>query len=484
MKKVVAASLFQESNSFSPKIANWNDFKIFEKADMLKKIAVTRIFNEAGYEIIPTLYALAVPGGRVEEDSFRKFMEYILECIPEDGSVDGVWLYLHGAMHVEGLGSAEAELVKQIRGKTGQKIPISVALDFHANISKELIENANIICGYKTAPHADIEETQIKAGNLLIKCIEEKILPRPLMIKLPLLITGERATTAVEPVKTIMREINMLEEKEGILSASYFAGMAWVDAPHSGASIVIVQRDEKVNAAEDAKRIASIAWNAREEFSFEEETAEPEEAFEIAGRMADGPIFITDSGDNVTAGSPGDNAYLLKLAVEKKSENILIAGILDKKAVYYCSTLDVGKKVEFRLGGEIDPEATIMDVNGTLRWKGRMLDNSGEKRTNAIVVSIEGVDVIITDDRCAFTAPEIIESAGISINEYKIIVVKQGYLYAELRKIAKHSLMAFSPGSGCQDIKRFNYINVKRPIFPLDTDFTWQPDDSMIIEKF
>lgn len=64
---------------------------------------------------------------------------------PVAKKIDGIWLYLHGAMEVEEIGSGEVALLSAIRKKVGYDIPISVALDFHANNSTELTKYTNII---------------------------------------------------------------------------------------------------------------------------------------------------------------------------------------------------------------------------------------------------------------------------------------------------------------------------------------------------
>lgn len=470
MKNIVVGSLRQESNSFSPFCTTCKDFVIATGEEMLGKIEVSGIFREAGYGIIPTLFAYAVPGGKVEEESFLWFKNYILEHIPEDGSVAGVWLYLHGAMEVDNLGSGEAVLVSEVRRKIGDSIPIAIALDFHANNTDALMDSANIVYGYKTAPHVDEKETQIKTAELLLRCINEGVLPKPVMIRLPLLLPGEMVTTGVEPTRSLMEEVMAVEEKEYILCASFFCGMAWVDSPNSGATVVVVGKNGTHAAYMEAKYLAGLFWGAREKFHFEEETAEPEEALYIALETKEGPVFITDSGDNVTAGAPGDSIYYLKLLMQKKPENVLVAGILDSCAVRTYMKAEVGDTVRFNLGGEIDPEGEHIKIDGVLKWKGKIFDITENMSTECITVKINGIDIIITENRFYFSSTEVIESAGLHIEDYKVIIVKQGYLYEKLRKISERSILAFTPGSACQVIEKYNYRHIRRPVYPINRD--------------
>jgi microcystin degradation protein MlrC len=200
------------------------------------------------------------------------------------------------------------------------------------------------------------------------------------------------------------------------------------------------------------------------------------------------PVFITDSGDNVTAGAAGDSPLMLAeaLALAYGPAGILVAGIVDRPAVQACMALAAGSPVSLAVGGSLDPSSPVCRLDGVLRWRGRILDNSGQYGTGAILVRAgsPALDVIITDDRCAFTTPAIIESAGTPVADYRIILVKQGYLYPELRRLARRTIMALSPGSACLDTSRFTYSHVRRPIFPLDPAMTWDPannqDEEMI----
>jgi microcystin degradation protein MlrC len=475
MKNIFVASFMQESNTFCPIKCSYDDFTVITGQDMLSGIAVSEIFGKAGYELIPSVKASALPGGVVEEQTYLKIEKAILDKIPDDDSIAGVWLYLHGAMQAENTGSADARLVSEIRKKIGQKIPIAVALDFHANITDSMIDSVNIICGYKTAPHTDQKETQIKAASLLIYCMENRIMPKPVLTRIPLLLPGEMATTGSEPVRSLMKEVEKIENEDNVLCASFFCGMAWVDSPYSGAGIVTVLKNGGGGTVPGACRAASLFFKARNRFRFEEEAAAPAKALEIALKTGCSPVFITDSGDNVTAGAPGDSVACLELLLGTGAENVLIAGITDAPAVYGCMKHRVGDIVNISLGGTLDPDGHRISVSGTVIWKGQVLDTLIERKTRSAVLRIGSIDIVITERRCAFVSPRSFGSAGLDIAGYHIIIVKQGYLFSELRKVSCRTIMALTDGSSCLDIERFEYKQVKRPIYPLDKTFECDP---------
>ena len=105
MKRVLVASMMHESNSFNPIIAGENDFgvvrgeKLFErnpKNDPLRGVMDT--LQEQGYEVVPTLFATAVPNGEVDYEFYLGLKEEILERArqaQEEKPLDAITLALH-----------------------------------------------------------------------------------------------------------------------------------------------------------------------------------------------------------------------------------------------------------------------------------------------------------------------------------------------------------------------------------------------------
>jgi len=57
----------------------------------------------------------------------------------------------------------------------------------------------------------------------------------------------------------------------------------------------------------------------------------------------------------------------------------------------------------------------------------------------------------------------------------KIVVVKEGYLYAALTKIAPRYIMLLTPGAGDMRIESLAYTRRRKPLFPLDPDVAFDP---------
>ena len=277
--RIAVGSLQQESNTLTSRMSCYSDFEIYRGEDMLPHLAATEFFQSAEVELVPTIYAHALPGGRLNRDDFMRLAEELVFHLPENGhGIDGVWLYLHGAMEVETIGSGELALLQMVRSKLGELIPVALALDFHANNTEELIDLVNVITGYRTAPHRDMEETEIRAARLLIRCIKEDLHLIPQMTRCPVVVPGDCVLTDEEPLRSIMQEALELEREDGMVVCNVFNGQPWVDAVHMGPSMVCIHENDPDQAKRAANRLARHFFSVRHDFRFSVEAYDPSEA--------------------------------------------------------------------------------------------------------------------------------------------------------------------------------------------------------------
>jgi microcystin degradation protein MlrC len=90
------------------------------------------------------------------------------------------------------------------------------------------------------------------------------------------------------------------------------------------------------------------------------------------------------------------------------------------------------------------------------------------------VVNVNGILLVLLNQRRSFIAPEDFNEVGIDPLGHKIVIVKLGYLFQGLRDIAPRTIMALTPGFANQVIENLPYENVRRPIYPLDPQMSWK----------
>lgn len=468
--KVAVGSIQCEGNSLTPVYTRFEDFDYAVGAAMYEKIKVTDYFLNKGYEVVPTVYAHALPGGAVIKEDFMRLANELVDRIPPKG-IDGIWLYLHGAMCVEEIGSGDTYLLKKVREKVGGSIPISIAMDFHADNTDEIVKMANCITAFRTAPHCDHTKTQLRAAKMLVYCMENNILPVPQIERENVVICGDAVQTNTEPLKSIME---MAEECErtipGMLCVQVFNGQPWIDEKYMGPAVVATHKSDPDIAKKCARKIADEFYKHRYEFKFLVEAVEPNEAVRLAMETGE-TVFISDSGDNTTAGAAGDNAYMINRIAAAGAKNVLIAGIADSAACSRCYSANIGDELSLKVGASLDKNSESAFIKGKLIHKGDIISYTGGNAGESATLDCGDMTVVITKNRASMCRPDIFKSINLDLNKFRIIVVKLGYLFPELAKHAGRSIIAFTPGSSTERLEDMHMKNIRRPMFPLDDNF-------------
>ena len=461
MKIIVASFQFEAcgKSSMPPSMA---DFECAEGEDVFRKLPVREILEETGAEILPVVYANALPGGVLPRALYEKFAGRIVDAVRENADVSGILLCCHGSSEVAEIGSGELELVGRIRAVAGEKPLIALSFDLHANIDPRLPAMVDVICGYKTAPHVDQADTQRAAARLLCDALTKGVRPVVSLVKVPMLCTGDAMLTGLEPLKSLEKETCAAETGE-ILRVNLFFSHMWVDAPNTCASVAVTAITREA-AEKTAKEFARKFWRTRKEYRLLAETGSVEECVSKALSFgSEGRVFLTDSGDNTTAGAEGDRTQILEafLARDCGDRKICVAGITAPETVAECLKKGVGASVRF-----CGKTAEILRFGKILGWAKDVIGDS-------VTLRFGNVFAVLTEKRSAFISEENFTVAGERLADYGIVVVKLGYLFEELTPFCDKHYFVLSDGSSCVDIRRLGLTRIPRPMYPLD-DFEWE----------
>ena len=216
-------------------------------------------------------------------------------------------------------------------------------------------------------------------------------------------------------------------------------------------------------------------WDKRYEFHYTGLTAAPDKALEMALAFEGKPAFITDSGDNVTSGAQGWNTYILRqvLAVEKLNKNFPFANIHDDDACYKLSVLENGAETERRLGVERDEMSRSVFLNVKIKCRGKLdgfMFRKNGSYGEAIVVSVQGapIDIVVANSKLAIVELLQLRGVGVSVDDYDVVVVKQGYIFPELKEAGKFCVMSLTNGATTQDTRIIPFKKIMRPMFHID----------------
>lgn len=472
---IAVGGIRHETNTFTPLSTEDPDFRVLRGDDAIDD-GLAEFARDAGVTLVPTLIASAFPGGIVRRETYRRLKEQLLSGLRDALPVDGVYLDLHGAMEVEGIGDGETDLARTVRALVGDGVPISVSLDLHGNISPACVASVDSLTALRTAPHRDGDETRQRALSLLVRAIRADLHLTPVLVKIPLLLPGEAVMTATEPARSLYARLPDLAQRPGILDASLLVGCAWTDSPYTTASVLVIGTGDATLAQEQALALARDVWDSRHAFRFGHDTASAQAAVLDAMGSHKAPVFLTDSGDNVTAGGAGDTTYMVQALLSQGARDGLVAGLCDPDAVQRCIEAGEGAQLTLTIGGKSDPQRHgPVTVTGRVAWVGRAGQDPPGAPTMA-TLACNGVTIVLCIDRRTFTDRASIREAGIDPMQQEIVVVKQGYLFPDLVDHAPRVIMALTPGATDLQLERLPYRRVPRPIYPLDPDEAWEPE--------
>jgi microcystin degradation protein MlrC len=481
LPRIAIAGLGIESSTFSPAVTLEEAFHARYGADVFKAYpffsADSALRGKA--EWFPALVGKSLPGGAVTRETYESLVKQTLDLLKKNGPYDGLWFDIHGAMSVVGLDDPEGDFIKRIREVIGTKTLISTSMDLHGNVSWRLAQHTDLITCYRMAPHEDAMQTKKRAvENLLSRLENGKGKPAyKAYIPVPVLLPGEKTSTRIEPAKTIYAAVAPASVQPGIIDAAIWVGYAWADEPRNHA-VVMVTGDDKQKVTATAEKLAASFWKARSDFAFVAPTGSLKESLDKAVASDKHPFFISDSGDNPTAGGAGDVTWTLQEILARpefksaEGPTLIYASIPGPELVKNAIAAGIGGKVEGFAGAAVDARyAPPVKLSGIVR----SIEHGDINAETEVVVQVGSVHVIVTKKRKPYHKEADFTRLGLNPRKAAIVVVKIGYLEPELYAMRAEWILALTPGGVDQNLERLGYKRINRPMFPLDKNMA-DPD--------
>ncbi len=469
MPRIAVGGIHTECSTSSPALMHEEDFHVLRGPDLLGA-AYFDFLPREGVEPVPLLHARAVPGGPVARATYDAFKAEFLDRLARALPLDGVYLAMHGAMHVAGMEDAEGDWIAAVRAVVGPDLPIATSYDLHGNVTQRIVDAIDIFSAYRTAPHIDVRETMRAAWEMLLRRLSGDERPGVVWVPVPLLLPGERSSTEDEPARSLYAALPEFDRRPGVWKADLMIGYVWADEPRATAAAVVTGTDLAATRAA-AEEIAARFWAARDDFRFGPVTGPLAEMLDRAAASATAPVILADSGDNPTGGGVGDRADVLAALIARDWKGALIAGITDAPAVAACFAAGEGADLTLRIGATLDPAG----VSITTQARVLRLDDPGTEPERQAVVAIGGVTLVLAARRRPYHGIADFTRLGLDPKGARLLVVKSGYLSPELAPIANPGLMALTDGSVNQDIA--NLPNHRRRLrrLPYDPDAAFAP---------
>ena len=451
--KIFICGMSTECCSYSTLTQNKEDFEIISNQKLLNHID----FNFAQYKnfnIIPNKFYRSVPGGPINKNFFINTVKNIIKDIKKHPSLDGIFLIMHGAMYVRGIDDPEGYFIKKIHTNVNKNCKISVSYDLHGQMTDTIIKNINYLAAYKTAPHIDVTATYARALRMLIKGIISGKKNHLIWTKIPILVSGEMSSTTVSPCNKIYQNLDFYNKIKGITDSNLLIGYVWADSKRATAA-AIVNCTDIIMGKKIVKKIAQSYWVNRSKLIYDMKSYKLNKIFTIINTKKF--TILADSGDNPTAGGIGNRIDVLEYVTKNKIKNVLFAGIFNPQIF-----LDLKKnKKNITIHDKISKKRITLNIHKVTI-----------KNNNAIVTSHNNT-IIFTKYRRPFHYLNDLNKLNIHLEDFKILIVKSGYLSPELKTLKADNFMILTDGFVTQDFKKIKNIFRERPIFPFQKNFKY-----------
>ena len=431
----------------------------------------------AAAEWYPALVGKSLPGGVVTAEAFATLADEIIERLAGSPGPRRA-LVRHPRRHDRrGPRGCRGVLLRRIRETVGPDVLVSTTMDLHGNVSRDLAHLSDLITCYRMAPHEDWLETKERGvRNLIERLVSGAGRPLKAWIPIPVLLPGEKTSTRIDPARSVYDQVYDAADQPGVLDAAIWVGYAWADEPRNRAVTVVTGDDESAVKAQ-AERLARAFWEAGPDFEFVAPTGTLAETVAAALASQRRPYFISDSGDNPTAGGAGDVTWTLARlladpAMTDPGCTVIYASIPGPAAVDAAVEAGVGATVTITAGAAVDHAhegpVTFTGVVHAIRHG----DHDAETE---VVIRVGGLHVIVTKLRKPYHHEHDFTDLDLDPRAADIVFVKIGYLEPELYDMAADWMMALTPGGVDQDLSRLGHHRIRRPMVPFDPP-TFAPD--------
>jgi microcystin degradation protein MlrC len=479
--RVFTGSLATETNTFGPMptgLASFHDRGYFPAGRHPKELTffsgplwVSReVSREKGWTLVEGMVAGAQPSGTTTRHAYEALREELLRDLRAALPVDMVLLGLHGAMVADGYDDCEGDVLQRVRGIVGPNVVIGAELDPHVHLSRAMVDNADLLVAFKEYPHTDIVE---RARELVTLCEAKsagRIRPVHAVADCHMIVPFH---TTRDPAKALVRRIQSLEGRGGVLSISIAHGFSLGDVPDMGTKVLVYTDGNQAQADKLALQLAQEVIGMRDALAVRYPAID--DALDEALAFDRGPVVLADRADNPGSGAPGDSTFILRRLIERGIGNAVIGPMWDPVAVRIAFDAGVGARLNLRIGGKIGPlSGDPLDLDCTVKALRHDLVMTGLSGAPTPVgdsarVEANGIDIVLITLRNQAMDTDVFTQLDCDLASRKIIVVKSAqHFHASFSKVAKHVIYVGAPGAATPHVGTLAYAKIKRPIWPLD----------------
>jgi microcystin degradation protein MlrC len=495
--RLAFARVNQETNALSPVLTTLADFQsthwlegpqllaacgrkpmevlgMFRNAELSGFVQEIHKLGGAEVAVVPLVSAWAVPGGPLTVECLQGIIDAILAQLRAAEPVDGLYLSLHGAMGVRGVGDPEGEILRQIREEVGVDLPIVVTYDLHASVTRAVIAQVQALVAYATNPHRDHARTGRMAAKLLLGICQKTLQPTMAWRSLPMLLGGGVTIDFLPPMLAIFQRLRLWERQGKILSGSVLMCHPWNAQPETGWNVLIVTDNDRALAERLADEVAELCWNVRNDQPPTFHTPEDAIARAKKARLARklGVVVLADASDVVSAGAPGENTALIQALLTHGPELVSYVPLRDPALVAQLWPERVGSEHAVTIGAKLDAlHGKPLDMQVKIHGKH---ESHGVGRI--VVLVQQNVHIVVVEGPALAVRPAFFANAGLNPWRADVIVVKNFFPFRMFFAVMAR-LTLYVRTHGVTDFDAAYGLEFAGAIHPRDVVTEWRSTD-------
>jgi microcystin degradation protein MlrC len=488
--RVAVLGFHHESNTFAPVPASLDRFLaggVTEGDDLVRRYGESQATLAGllelsaldGVELIPLVHADLNPMGTITEEAFEHLVGRMIRALVDRGPWDVVLLALHGAAVAVNHPDADGEIITRVRAAVGDEVVIGVALDMHANVSRRMVTQCDLLNAYLTNPHVDPRPRARQIADLAIATARGAIRPVMALSTPPLAIGILRQGTSDWPMRHLVARAEEIMRRERVLSVSVVEGFPYADVAEMGMSFVAITDGDPALADAIVEELADEAWGLRHEFVGL--GADVDGALRRAAASEQKPVVLLDVGDNVGGGSPADSTHVLA-AAQRLGIGDLFHSLCDPAAVQECAAAGLGATVTLAVGGKTDElhGAPVTVTGRVTHLDDGVFEDTGvthggfrffDAGPRALLDTDDGHHLLLTSRPMGNTSRQELYSAGLDPEALQVIVAKGVHSpRGAFEPIAAEMIQLNTGGCTSADLSLLTYHRRRRPMFPFEDE--------------
>ena len=362
--------------------------------------------------------------GWITEEAFEVFVGKMISELKSQGTFNGAFLALHGAMGVRGVPRPEAEIARRVREVIGPDAFIAATFDPHGNEDEQFLRYADMAFTVKYFPHYDSHLQGERAARTLVRAIRGDYKPAHVTLKVPIITPTVVQWTGASPWMDMIQRALTWEAREPDVYVNFFFGFPWADVPDVGITFQVLTNGDAELAQKIGKDMADTAWRKREELTRSADVRPVSEGVSMAKQAVERgetPVVLADHSDR-----SGHATWILQEVIKQDLSKTLIATVADAKAIEVLTDKGVkaGDPFEMEVGGRIEDSAgEAVRIQGEVLSVGDITRRGSSQLTVNVKFGRDNV-LVISPYLSQIIEPSALESLGLDPDDFDVIALK------------------------------------------------------------